>query len=59
MWPTANANNVPASESTHSWMGLFCSECEERSYLRMLVAELLYRNQMLRFELLQAQKMGE
>jgi hypothetical protein len=31
-----------------------CPECEERSYLKVLVAELLYRNQVLRFDLMEA-----
>jgi hypothetical protein len=43
-----------ATERSHSWTGLTCPECEERSYLRMLVDELLYRNQVLRFDLLEA-----
>lgn len=34
---------------------LQCPECAERSYLKMLVAELLYKNQVLRFDLLEAQ----
>jgi hypothetical protein len=56
-----DANNKPAvepsdTERSHSWTGLSCPECEERSYLRMLVAELLYRNQVLRFDLMEAQE---
>ena len=35
----------PATEHSHLWAGLACPKCEERSYLRILVAELLYRNQ--------------
>jgi len=31
-----------------------CPECAERSYLKMIVAELLYKNQTLRFDLLEA-----
>ena len=53
-----NGNNKPATEPSatersRSWTSLSCPECEERSYLRMLVAELLYRNQVLRFELIE------
>jgi hypothetical protein len=29
-----------------------CANCAERTYLRIMVAELLYKNQVLRFELL-------
>jgi len=29
-----------------------CANCAERTYLKILVAELLYKNQLLRFELL-------
>jgi hypothetical protein len=43
------------TERSNSWPGQSCPECEERSYLRTLVAELLYRNQVLRFDLMQAQ----
>jgi hypothetical protein len=32
-----------------------CPECTERSYLRELVAELLYKNQILRLDLQSAQ----
>ncbi len=32
-----------------------CPNCQERSYLRILVAELLFKNQLLRFELSQSQ----
>jgi hypothetical protein len=42
-----------------SWTGLSCPECEERSYLRTLVAELLYRNQVLRFDLMEARNRVE
>jgi hypothetical protein len=31
--------------------GRVCPECAERSYLRSLVSELLYKNQVLRFDL--------
>lgn len=31
-----------------------CPECAERTYLRALVAELLYKNQVLRFDLQRA-----
>ena len=48
-----------AAEHSHSWSGLSCPECEERSYLRMLVAELLYRNQVLRFDLIEARDQVE
>jgi hypothetical protein len=55
-----NGDNKPAitpsaTERSHSWTGLSCPECEERSYLKTLVAELLYRNQALRFDLIEAQ----
>jgi hypothetical protein len=33
----------------------FCAECSERSHLAILVAELLYKNQILRFDLQDAQ----
>ena len=59
-----NGNNEPAikpsaTERSHSWTGRSCPECEERSYLRMLVAELLYRNQVLRFDLIEARDQVE
>jgi hypothetical protein len=59
-----NGNNNPAiqpsvSERLHSGAGLSCPECEERSYLRTLVAELLYRNQALRFDLIEARDQTE
>jgi NAD(P)-dependent dehydrogenase (short-subunit alcohol dehydrogenase family) len=47
------------NECSHSWAGLSCPECEERSYLKMLVAELLYRNQVLRFDLIEARDQVE
>jgi type II secretory ATPase GspE/PulE/Tfp pilus assembly ATPase PilB-like protein len=64
MWPAVNGNAKPAmkpsaTERSHSWAGLSCPECEERSYLRMLVAELLYRNQVLRFDLIEARDQVE
>jgi hypothetical protein len=59
-----NGNNKAAmkpsaTERSHSWTGLSCPECEERSYLRTLVAELLYRNQVLRFDLIEARDQAE
>jgi hypothetical protein len=59
MWPAMNRHNKPAmkpslTECSHTWTGLSCPECEERSYLKVLVAELLYRNQVLRFDLIEA-----
>ena len=36
-----------------------CANCAERTYLRILVAELLYRNQELRFELMNANQQLE
>jgi len=33
-----------------------CARCAERTYLKMLVAELLYKNQTLRFDLLDARQ---
>ena len=33
--------------SRGSGVNVFCAECSERSYLAVLVAELLYKNQML------------
>jgi hypothetical protein len=59
-----DAKNKPAvepsdTERSHSWTGLSCPECEERSYLRMLVAELLYRNQVLRIDLMTARDQVE
>jgi hypothetical protein len=64
MWPAMNGNNMPAikssaTERSHSWTGLSCPEWEERSYLRTLVAELLYRNQVLRFALIEARDQVE
>jgi hypothetical protein len=64
MWPAMNGNNKAAmkpsaTEGSHSWTGLSCPECEERSYLRTLVAELLYRNQVLRFDLIEARDQAE
>ena len=53
------AMKPPATECSHSWAGLSCPECEERSYLKMLVAELLYRNQVLRFDLIEARDQVE
>jgi hypothetical protein len=55
-----NGNNKSAikawaNERSDSWTGLSCPECEEQSYLTMLVAELLRRNQVLRFDLIAAQ----
>jgi hypothetical protein len=55
-----NGNNKSAikawaNERPDSWAGLSCPECEEQSYLTMLVAELLRRNQVLRFDLIAAQ----
>jgi len=35
-----------------------CANCQERSYLRILVGELLYKNQILRFELSQSQALA-
>jgi hypothetical protein len=61
-WPAMNRNNKPAvkpSATEQSWTGLSCPECEERSYLRMLVAELLHRNQVLRFDLTEARNQVE
>jgi hypothetical protein len=54
-----DANNKPSVESSHTERshlstGPPCPECEERSYLRMLVSELLYRNEVLRFDLMEA-----
>jgi hypothetical protein len=43
-----------AAERSPLWTGLSYRECEQGSYLRMLVAELLYRNQVLRFDLMEA-----
>lgn len=40
-------NKVPAS--------IPCADCEEQSYLGTLVAELLYKNQLLRFKLAELQ----
>ena len=59
-----DANNKTAVEASdgerlHSWASISCPECEERSYLRMLVAELLYRNQVLRFDLMEARDQVE
>ena len=59
MWAAMNRHNKPAmkpslTECSHSWTGLSCPECEERSYLKVLIAELLYRNQVLRFDLIEA-----
>ena len=59
-----DANDKPAlapsdTERPHSRMDLACQECEERSYLRTLVAELLYKNQVLRFDLMQARNQVE
>jgi hypothetical protein len=59
-----DANNTPAVEPSRtqrspSLTGLPCPECEERSYLRMLVAELLHRNQALRFDLMEARDQVE
>ena len=34
----------------------WCPECEERSCLRALICDLLYRNQTLRFDLMSAQE---
>jgi hypothetical protein len=45
-----------ATECSHAWAGLTCPECDEQSYLKVLVAELLYRNQVLRFDLIQARE---
>ena len=64
MWPAMNGNNKPAikpstSERSQPWTGLSCPECEERSYLRVLVTELLYRNQVLRFDLIEARDQVE
>jgi hypothetical protein len=64
MWPVMNSNNKPAmkpstTECPHSWTGLSCPECEERSYLKVLVAELLYTNQILRFDLIEARDQVE
>jgi hypothetical protein len=42
--------------SRGSGVNVFCAECSERSYLAVLVAELLYKNQMLRFDLRDAQE---
>jgi NAD(P)-dependent dehydrogenase (short-subunit alcohol dehydrogenase family) len=50
------ASKRSAAECSHSWTGWSCPECEERSYLKVLVAELLYRNQVLRFDLIQARE---
>lgn len=55
-----DTTNKPAVEPSHtqrshSLTDPSCPECEERSYLRILVAELLYRNQLLRFDLMEAQ----
>ena len=59
MWAAMDENTKAAimpsvTEPSHSRAGLSCPECEERSYLRPLVAELLYRNQVLRFDLMEA-----
>jgi arginyl-tRNA--protein-N-Asp/Glu arginylyltransferase len=35
-----------------------CAHCQERSYLRILVGELHYKNQLLRFELSQSQALA-
>jgi Alcohol dehydrogenase GroES-like domain len=64
MWPAMNGNNKPAikpsaTERPQPWTGLSCPECEERSYLRVLVAELLYRNQVLRSDLIEARDQVE
>ena len=64
MWAAMNGNNKPAikpsaTERSYSWTDLSCPECEERSYLRTLVAELLYRNQALRFDLMEARDQVE
>lgn len=58
-WAATSLDNKPAMEPSavecpHSCTGLSCPECEERSYLRVLVAELIYRNQVLRFDLIEA-----
>jgi hypothetical protein len=55
-------NNKPESmpcERAGSWPVVPCPECEERSYLRTLVAELIYRNQVLRFDLMEARNKVE
>jgi NAD(P)-dependent dehydrogenase (short-subunit alcohol dehydrogenase family) len=62
--PAMNGTNKAAikpsaTERSHSWTGLSCPEWEERSYLRTLVAELLYRNQVLRFALIEARDQVE
>jgi hypothetical protein len=36
-----------------------CANCAERTYLKILVAELLYKNQELRFELMTANQQLE
>ena len=36
-----------------------CANCAERTYLKILVAELLYKNQELRFELMNANQQLE
>lgn len=59
-----NGNNQPTmqpsvSQRSHLGACLACPECEERSYLRALVAELLYTNQALRFDLIEARNQVE
>ena len=38
------------------WQEGSCPECEESSCLRALICELLYKNQILRFDLIWAQE---
>jgi len=48
---------APSSDQRReSGAGSFCAECSERTCLGMLVAELLYKNQILRFDLESAQE---
>jgi type II secretory ATPase GspE/PulE/Tfp pilus assembly ATPase PilB-like protein len=59
-----NRNAKPAltsmkNEQSHTYTGRSCPECEEQSDLKMLVAELLYRNQVLRFDLIEARDQVE
>lgn len=54
-----SAIDTSATERSHSWRGPSSLEREERSYLKMLVADLLYRNQVLRFELMEARDQVE
>jgi hypothetical protein len=42
------------AQHTSSIRGEPCANCAERTYLKILVAELLYKNQELRFELMNA-----